>query len=121
LGSDCFSRGTVLHEIGHFIGLFHEHARIDRDTYIRVNYNNLPSSSYLEYDKKDFINTYGLPYDLASDMHYGAIGFSINGQRSIDTVNPDYQKTIGQRLDLSFLDIKAANQAYCRSKYNRDY
>ena len=39
--------------------------------------------------------TYGLPYDMASDMHYGAIGFSINGQRSIETVNPDYQKIIG--------------------------
>ena len=61
------------------------------------------------------MNTYGLPYDISSDMHYGAIGFSSNGQRTIETRNPDYQKTIGQRLDLSFLDIKATNLAYCRS------
>lgn len=37
---------------------------------------------------------------------------------TIGTRDPRYQKTIGQRNDISFLDIKTANFAYCKSKLN---
>ena len=34
---------------------------------------------------------------------------------TINTTNPSYNKTIGQRVGLSYLDIKKANHVYCKS------
>lgn len=33
--------GTILHEIMHTLGFWHEHTRPDRDQYIRVNFDNV--------------------------------------------------------------------------------
>ncbi|KAL3090898.1 hypothetical protein niasHS_007273 [Heterodera schachtii] len=54
-------------------------------------------------------------YDFGSVMHYDALAFSSTGLSSIQTVNPNYQNTIGQRFQLSFNDVKKMNLAYCHS------
>ena len=36
LAPPCFTKGLVLHEIGHGLGLYHEHSRPDRDEYITI-------------------------------------------------------------------------------------
>ncbi|GFR07796.1 meprin A subunit alpha, partial [Trichonephila clavata] len=41
LGYGCAYVGLVIHELGHAIGLFHEHQRSDRDNYITVYKNNV--------------------------------------------------------------------------------
>ncbi|GFY53949.1 zinc metalloproteinase nas-6 [Trichonephila inaurata madagascariensis] len=41
LGNGCAWVGLVIHELGHAIGLFHEHQRSDRDNYITVYRNNV--------------------------------------------------------------------------------
>jgi hypothetical protein len=60
------------------------------------------------------MNTYGVPYDLSSIMHYSN---SYGDPVFLETINPDYQKTIGQEDNLSFLDIKTANLIYCKSNF----
>ncbi|EEC10942.1 conserved hypothetical protein [Ixodes scapularis] len=41
LGSGCVWHGTILHEFLHALGFEHEHARIDRDNYIKVYRSNI--------------------------------------------------------------------------------
>ena len=62
---------SMVHEIGHSAGMFHEHQRSDRDRFVRVNqeFSNLPP--------QDLVTTLGSPqgpYDFASVMHYGPLG-----------------------------------------------
>ncbi len=70
---------TFLHEMGHTIGLLHEHQRPDRDTYILFNQANadLPNVAnnftFFTYDYQ----VIGL-YDYASVMHYPPFSLSKN-------------------------------------------
>jgi hypothetical protein len=38
----CITNGTVIHELMHKIGLWHEQMRQDRDEYINVHLENIP-------------------------------------------------------------------------------
>lgn len=69
--------GSVLHEIGHVLGLFHEHTRPDRDLYLTINTENVwEGRTYLHLVNDSGTFTYsktlGIPYDHASVMHYSA-------------------------------------------------
>ncbi|KAK2151942.1 hypothetical protein LSH36_345g03052 [Paralvinella palmiformis] len=50
-------------------------------------------------------------------MHYAPKDGSKNGKNTMETLNPLFQQTIGQRIGLSFLDAKAINLAYCQGEH----
>ncbi len=78
--------GTILHEMGHVVGLWHEQSRSDRDQYVTVNYQNIIKGSRSNFDMiQDNVQNLGL-YDYASLMHYPPFEQTRNGAPSIETI-----------------------------------
>ena len=48
LAGGCFSHGTLLHEIAHTLGIWHEQNRPDRDQYIKIRPENMACCKYIE-------------------------------------------------------------------------
>ena len=66
---------VMMHEMGHAVGLFHEHQRSDRDGFVKVQFGNIQNSNRGNYDRSLGTKDIGL-YDLGSTMHYGAGTFA---------------------------------------------
>ncbi|XP_041356007.1 uncharacterized protein LOC121373424 [Gigantopelta aegis] len=115
LQNECRIKRIVLHEIGHAIGLIHEHQRPDRDDYIVIRYENASPGTLWDFEKRTWssVHNYSVPYDYESVMHYGPKAFSRDGvKETILTKDARFQKTIGKVTELSFYDTKVVNLMY---------
>ena len=108
LGAGCVQFDTVIHELGHVIGLYHEHNRPDRDDYINVYPHRVPSfADQLQRLDPEDSNTLNLGYDYASIMHYRSLGGTITSKFS--------NIHFGDGAELSPLDVAKVNKLYhCR-------
>jgi hypothetical protein len=87
-GSSACSLGTLLHEFGHVVGLYHEMTRPDRNTFVTVNFANVIKGSESNFDPfTDNNQKLGL-FDYASVMMYIPFAFSRNGGPVLDTIPP---------------------------------
>ncbi|RWS00710.1 Astacin-like metalloprotease toxin [Dinothrombium tinctorium] len=82
----CICKGTIIHELMHTLGFYHEQNRSDRDKYIIVLYDRINATAKHEFnrlapDKNRLLS----PYDYDSIMHYASNAFSKDGR---DTMIP---------------------------------
>ncbi|KAM3614726.1 uncharacterized protein V6R79_018509 [Siganus canaliculatus] len=118
IGRRCDHIGIVEHEFMHALGLFHEQSRYDRDDYITIIWKNIGHGYERNFNKvsKSITTTFNAPYDYMSVMHYGKDYFSKNGGDTIVTKLPEYQDRIGQRMEMSSIDVYKLNRLYnCNS------
>ncbi|CAL8075753.1 unnamed protein product [Orchesella dallaii] len=105
LGDRCFRQGTIMHEMIHALGFWHEQSRPDRDNYITIYWNNIRQNLRYNFAKFDRTATFGVAYNPISIMHYEANAFSANGRRTIAAKNggPVGSQGVLQQTDIDKL------------------
>ena len=84
--TDC-NIATLLHEMGHIIGLYHEQTRTDRDSHVTMYYQNVvkstwPSNFAINLQNQQLLSS----YDYASVMQYPPYVDSANGGPVIESI-----------------------------------
>lgn len=115
--------------IGHAIGLWPEHSRPDRDSFIEVLYENVNETELDNFEKltcEKFELVPDVGYDTESITHYGPYKFSKNNKMTIrikDDAHLKYKHctnflAMGQRNELSYLDKLRTNKLYsCQGEF----
>ena len=102
----------IAHEIGHALGLSHEQARGDRDTFVKINSGNIIPGKEHNFNKRTTTNY--STYDFASIMHYGQYAFSRNNLPTIEA-QPDYEEhedDMGNRSYMTSRDAAGMSSRY---------
>lgn len=107
--------GTVMHELMHALGFMHEHNREDRDGFVDILMGNVKPGYENDFQKAaaGSTNSFGVPYDYGSLLHYSPTAFSRNGQPTIQArQSSGGAGQMGQREQFSKGDLAKVNTMY---------
>ncbi|GIY41694.1 astacin-like metalloprotease toxin 1 [Caerostris extrusa] len=120
LGKGCNHMGTMLHELGHAVGFYHEHSRSDRDDWITIHWENIKEGTESQFFKlKPERNQLLTPFDYNSIMLYGSYTFSKEKQKFITMVAKDGRllNSTRQKTNLAKNDAVRIKKLYkCKGK-----
>ncbi|XP_078383090.1 meprin A subunit beta-like isoform X2 [Oculina patagonica] len=119
IGNGCNALSTVIHELMHAIGFFHEQARSDRDKYVKIYWENIVQGFSDQFDKYNWrdIDMLGVSYDYQSIMHYNRKAFSKNGKPTIVAIGNENMEFKSPNGKLSTRDAIEINALYdCKTK-----
>ena len=109
----CVYKGTVMHEMLHACGFYHQQNTYNRDDYVEILFDNIQEdlihnfAVYNDTTLTDFNTT----YDYDSIMHYSAYAFSKNGQPTMKA-KTENRDTFGQLNDFTNTDVTKLNRMY---------
>ncbi|KAM4634390.1 low choriolytic enzyme [Polymixia lowei] len=113
VGPPC-KAGNICHEVLHALGFHHEHTRKDRVKYIKIVQHNIMEGMENNFNMQDG-DTFDLPYDVNSILHYGSVFFSRNGLPTI--ISQKTEEGMGQRIYMTETDIQKVRRLYnCDAK-----
>lgn len=116
LDHSCMEMRTILHELLHALGLFHEQSRSDRDKYVEIIEENIIDGKHDQFSKREYVppmvkgyyNKDGVAnltnydyykfhepmtkYDFESIMHYPADAFIKDNAKTRYTIVPKDKK-----------------------------
>ncbi|KAK7096823.1 hypothetical protein V1264_003881 [Littorina saxatilis] len=75
--NSCCSRGTCVHELGHTLGLWHEHQNPWQDDVMKKDWAKIDLVDGWTYRTREPHGLDVYQYDTASSMHYGGSAFKI--------------------------------------------
>ncbi len=101
---------TVLHEMGHVVGLWHEQSRPDRDTFETIHYENIIKASRSNFDPIYDNQQRSTLFDYASIMHYPPFSFSRNGGPAIESIPASIP--LSNQIGYSAADIDGIKRLY---------
>ncbi len=119
IGDGC-PMGSVAHELGHAVGLWHEHCRNDRDKFVTIDFSNIKDGCEGNF-QQNWIDEKAAPttdlgaYDYGSLMHYSGAceSFRIDPRDPvIVALKLPANVKMGQRDGLSAGDIAAVELLY---------
>ncbi len=70
-----FTEATVIHELMHALGVWHEQSRLDRDNFVEIRFDNVKDDSKFNFQTEGN-STARSAYDYCSIMHYSAMAFA---------------------------------------------
>ena len=89
------SQRAATHELGHCLGLTHEHQRPDRDEYITVHWENIRIDAAGQYRllENSLYDDTGYPYDYRSVMHYSTSTGTVSAWKKTYSINdPEFSE-----------------------------